>query len=77
MIQNDDEHQSTLRQRELLARGLDRLVRDDKMPAGAGGEFDPHDQDAYVLELQRASIEGQLAALNADLSDYERRGDQT
>lgn len=68
MIHNEKQYRATLRQQKLLVEALDKLILHRERLSAA---YDERDNDLYVLELQHASISGQLADLNAEISEYE------
>lgn len=70
MIRNERQYRTTLRQRQALADALDRLLgeRADTV-SSERGPFD--DQAQLRLELEQASLDGQIATLDVQLHDYE------
>ena len=71
MIRNERQYRTTVRQRRLLAGALDELAG----PSGfltSNGESEPVEHSAQILALQRASLVGQLADLDAQLQEYEQ-----
>src|SRR5216683_1297473 len=72
MIRNERQYRTTLRQRQMLAKTLDALGASSiSLPAGPGSP-EPGDRAAQVVGLQRASLVGQLAELDAQLREYEQ-----
>src|SRR5690606_7625549 len=65
MINNERQYRASLRQRKLLAEELDRLT----------SEVDVDEQPLLAVplatRLMRASLEGQLADLDAEIREYE------
>jgi transcriptional regulator with XRE-family HTH domain len=71
MIRNERQYRTTLRQRQMLADALGKLGEGGMLlPAGEGGPV--VDDQAQIRELQRASLIGQLAELDAQLHEYEQ-----
>lgn len=70
MIRNERQYRITVRQRQALADALDRLLgeRADTV-SGERRSFD--DQEQLRLELEQASLDGQIATLDVQLRDYE------
>jgi transcriptional regulator with XRE-family HTH domain/Zn-dependent peptidase ImmA (M78 family) len=72
MIRNERQYRTTLRQRQLLAEALDELTTLGTELPGEVSQRRPAGRDAQVLELQRASLAGQLADLDAQVHEYEQ-----
>lgn len=71
MIRNERQYRTTLRQRQMLAEALDELAgRSMSIPVPEVRQV-PADRNAQIAELQRASLAGQLADLDAQVSEYE------
>ncbi len=72
MIRNERQYRTTLRQRQMLAEALDELASHivPVPPSPAGPE--PGDRAAQIVELERASLLGQLAVLDSQVSEYEQ-----
>ncbi len=68
MIRNERQYRTTLRQRQMLAEALDDLA--GRSISSKGRE--PADQAAQIIELERASLVGQLAELDAQVREYEQ-----
>lgn len=64
------QYRTTLRQRQELADALDRLLG-ERADAVSGGRGPFDDQAQLRLELEQASLDGQIATLDAQLRDYE------
>jgi transcriptional regulator with XRE-family HTH domain len=72
MIRNERQYRTTLRQRQMLAESLGELAgRSISPPAGQGSPA-PGDHATQIVELQRASLVGQLAELDAQVREYEQ-----
>ncbi|RKS78648.1 helix-turn-helix protein [Actinomadura pelletieri DSM 43383] len=71
MIRNERQYRATMRQRNLLAQSLDELINRNAALA-LDVQPDPNAPGAQVLELQRASIAGQLADLDSQLMQYQQ-----
>lgn len=71
MIRNERQYRTTQRQRQMLAEALDDLANRgvSLLPNSVGPE--PNDQAAKIVELERASLVGQLAELDAQVHEYE------
>lgn len=70
MIRNEFQYRITLRQRQALADALDSLL--GERAGTVSGERGPFgDQAQLRLELERASLDGQIATLDVQLRDYE------
>jgi transcriptional regulator with XRE-family HTH domain len=67
MIRNERQYRVTMRQRKALVDQLDSLP---EVPSIRGEVVDLN-EPAFVLGLQRASLEGQIADLDAQLHEYE------
>jgi transcriptional regulator with XRE-family HTH domain len=67
MIRNERQYRITVRQRKLLADTLDALPpgATDSVPLAS------YDQVELIVELERASLTGQIAELDAQLREYE------
>ncbi len=75
MIRNERQYRATLRQRQLLAAALDELSgHGESVASGMTGPI-PSGRDAQIVELQRASLAGQLADLDAQVREYEQLRD--
>lgn len=72
MIRNERQYRTTLRQRQMLAEALDDVIgRSSTLsPSLTGSE--PGDQTAQIVTLERASLAGQLAELEAQVLEYEQ-----
>ena len=72
MIRNERQYRTTLRQRQMLAEALDDLAgRSISLPTSPTGP-EPGDRAAQIVELERASLVGQLAELDAQVHEYEQ-----
>lgn len=72
MIRNERQYRTTLRQRLLLADALDELTTPGTSLAAVSGQQARGGSEAQIRELQRASLAGQLADLDAQLHEYEQ-----
>jgi len=71
MIRNERQYRTTLRQRQMLAEALDDLAgRSTSLPGRSGP--DTSDQAMQIVELERASLVGQLTELDAQVHEYEQ-----
>jgi hypothetical protein len=71
MIRNERQYRTTLRQRQMLAVALDELSgRSISLPPSFASP-EPTDRAAQIVELERASLLGQLADLDAQVAEYE------
>jgi transcriptional regulator with XRE-family HTH domain len=71
MIRNERQYRTTVRQRRMLAGALDELASpSDALTSNR--EREPVERGAQILALQRASLAGQLADLDAQLQEYEQ-----
>lgn len=77
MISNERQYRTTLRQRRKLAHALDDLLGSHGGTlALAENDLDPvQDRDAFLQQLQRASLTGQIADLDSQLHEYEQLRD--
>lgn len=71
MIRNERQYRTTLRQRQMLAEALDELAGHSMSIPVTEVRQGPADRNAQIAELQRASLAGQLADLDAQVSEYE------
>ncbi len=72
MIRNERQYRTTLRQRQMLAEALDDLAgRSISLPLSSIGP-EPADRAAQIVELERASLVGQLVELDAQVHEYEQ-----
>jgi transcriptional regulator with XRE-family HTH domain len=72
MIRNERQYRTTLRQRQMLAEALDGLAtRGLPLLANPAGS-EPDARASQIMELERASLVGQLADLDAQVSEYEQ-----
>lgn len=72
MIRNERQYRTTMRQRQMLAEALGEILgRSIPLPSGEPGPK-ADDQAAQIMELQRASLVGQLAELDAQVHEYEQ-----
>jgi transcriptional regulator with XRE-family HTH domain len=72
MIRNERQYRTTLRQRKMLAEALDDLAgRSISLHSGQLGP-EPGGRAAQIVGLERASLVGQLAELDAQVLDYEQ-----
>ena len=72
MIRNERQYRTTLRQRQMLAEALDELTgRSISLPPSSSSP-EPADRAAQIVELERASLLGQLADLDAQVREYEQ-----
>ena len=72
MIRNERQYRTTLRQRQMLAEALDKLGgRSISLPPSSTGP-EPADRAAQIVELERASLLGQLSDLDAQVREYEQ-----
>jgi transcriptional regulator with XRE-family HTH domain len=72
MIRNERQYRTTLRQRQMLADALEELTGDSTSQAAVESSPSTGDHAALVAELRRASLVGQLAELDAQVSEYEQ-----
>lgn len=75
MIRNERQFRTTLRQRQMLAEALDQLTDHTASPPSGVSSLVPAGSDAQILALQRASLAGQLADLDAQVREYEQLRD--
>lgn len=72
MIRNERQYRTTLRQRQMLAEALDDLLG-RSIPLSSGQtRSKADDQATQIMELQRASLVGQLAELDTQVHEYEQ-----
>jgi transcriptional regulator with XRE-family HTH domain len=72
MIRNERQYRTTLRQRQMLAEALDELEDSSiSLPVGQSSPV-PRDRAAQIVELQRASLVGELADLDTQVREYEQ-----
>jgi transcriptional regulator with XRE-family HTH domain len=72
MIRNERQYRTTLRQRQMLAEALDDLGG-RRIPSPSGeARREADDQAAMIIELQRASLVGQLTELDTQVHEYEQ-----
>lgn len=72
MIRNERQYRTTLRQRQMLAEALDGLGGQDiPLPSGEARR-DAGDHTTEIMELQRASLVGQLAELDNQVREYDQ-----
>jgi transcriptional regulator with XRE-family HTH domain len=72
MIRNERQYRTTLRQRQMLAEALDGLGG-RRIPSPSGdARREADDQAAMIIELQRASLVGQLTELDTQVHEYEQ-----
>lgn len=77
MIRNERQYRTTLRQRQMLAEALNELADHGTTLRSVVSGQRPADRDAQILELQRASLAGQLSDLDSQVHEYEQlRGGQ-
>jgi len=70
VIRNERQYRITARQRQALADALDLVVREHADAAVAAAE-QADDQSQLRLELEQASLDGQIATLDVQLREYE------
>jgi transcriptional regulator with XRE-family HTH domain len=72
MIRNERQYRTTVRQRQMLAEALDELEGSISLSGGQSSSPVPRDRAAQIVELQRASLLGQLADLSNQVREYEQ-----
>jgi transcriptional regulator with XRE-family HTH domain len=72
MIRNERQYRTTLRQRQMLAVALDELSGRSISLFPSFASPEPADRAAQIVELERASLLGQLADLDAQVAEYEQ-----
>ncbi|NUP01460.1 MAG: helix-turn-helix transcriptional regulator, partial [Nonomuraea sp.] len=70
MIRNERQYHTTMRKRQMLAEALEELSRSSGLPSVSWDTPDQVDREAFIVELQQASLVGQLADLDAELQEY-------
>jgi transcriptional regulator with XRE-family HTH domain len=72
MIRNERQYRTTLRQRQMLAAALDDLAGGTMTELSGQIVQNAQDRATQIMELQRASLVGQLAELDAQVQEYEQ-----
>lgn len=72
MIRNERQYRTTLRQRQMLAEALEQLGDRGALLVSEVGGGIRAGRDRQILDLQRASLVGQLADLDAQVHEYEQ-----
>src|SRR5215211_7327601 len=72
MIRNERQYRVTARQRRMLAEALDHLLADEPRLLTVDDRSIALDDDLFGPSLERASLSGQLAELDAQLREYEQ-----